>query len=146
MNSSCDAELDNDTGYSSHDSSCLQEDGSDKSWRQNPQGVSKDVSCEDSPSEPIIDWSYNEDDSMQGLDEVEDLLYHFEKFFREKLEHHVKDFTTSMQIMFSEQQIHVRQIVNSTFHGHGYQDGDLLTELEEQDVTLKSTTDVLDVQ
>lgn len=77
MNSSCDVEFDNDMGYSSHDSSCLQEEGSDKSWRQNPQGASKDVSCEDSPSKPIIDWSYNEDDSMQGVDEVEDLLYHF---------------------------------------------------------------------
>ncbi|KAJ8314674.1 hypothetical protein KUTeg_006824 [Tegillarca granosa] len=95
-------EIDHDVGYSSHStcSSCYvdsvqMEQGSHVSYI---------------PNQLNIDWSDTECEEgyLHGENEVEDLLYHFER-----LDTEVQKIQNTFHSMLTEQQIHVRQIVHT---------------------------------
>lgn len=102
-----DGDKDHDVGYSSHStcSSCnvdsvQMEQGSHASYI---------------PNHLNIDWSDTEceEGHLHGENEVEDLLYHFDKFFKERLDTEMQQVQNTFRSMLTEQQIHVRQIVHA---------------------------------
>ncbi|KAK3585546.1 hypothetical protein CHS0354_022957 [Potamilus streckersoni] len=99
-------ENEQDVGYSSHStcSSC-----------QGPEGAATDHGSPLVPQQTQWDLeNYQKDMHPQnGSSEVDDLIYHFERFFHERFEDELRNFRESVHAMISDQQAHVRQIVHS---------------------------------
>ncbi|KAL5010573.1 hypothetical protein ScPMuIL_012878 [Solemya velum] len=77
-----------------------------------------------------IDWS--DVGCGHGDSEVDDLLYHFDLFFRERFFSELQQFQDSIHSMLSEQQIHVRQIIHTALNSPTQQkdSGDFLDHIE----------------
>ncbi|KAL3881645.1 hypothetical protein ACJMK2_028058 [Sinanodonta woodiana] len=99
-------ENEQDVGYSSHStcSSC-----------QGPEGAATDQGSPLLPQETKWDLENCQKDvyPQNGSSEVDDLIYHFERFFHERFEDELQNFRDSIHAMISDQQAHVRQIVHS---------------------------------
>ncbi|XP_060067674.1 uncharacterized protein LOC132547886 [Ylistrum balloti] len=101
---SMESESERDTGFSSHStsSSCQLETSpteqeADSSWNYFP-----------------IDWSDAEADiCLHGNNKIDDLIYHFDKFFRGQIENKLSEMGSFIHSLMTEQQTHVRYIVNT---------------------------------
>ncbi|XP_033740843.1 uncharacterized protein LOC117327778 [Pecten maximus] len=102
---STESESERDLGFSSHStsSSCqfetspTEQEQVDGSWNNFP-----------------IDWSDAEADICQhGNNKIDDLIYHFDKFFRGQIENKFTEMGDFIHSLMTEQQTHVRYIVNT---------------------------------
>ncbi|XP_069129703.1 uncharacterized protein [Argopecten irradians] len=94
-----ESENERDQGFSGHStsSSCPTENEVGSSWSNFP-----------------IDWSDAEADICQhGNNKIDDLIYHFGKFFRGQIDSKLNEMGNFLHGLMSEQQTHVRYIVNT---------------------------------
>ncbi|XP_041351719.1 uncharacterized protein LOC121370504 isoform X2 [Gigantopelta aegis] len=106
-------ETENDTGYVSHDS---RDDSSEHSvYMQSSETVAlrTDQQLTQSMADDWLEVITEDNVSVQSMDNMDDLLYHFDKFFRDRFDSELFRFKSAMYEMLSEQQLHMRQIIHS---------------------------------